>query len=151
MQPHPDHHHIRRVVLPSGKTIEVVYFEELREDASPQPREVPAPSPAPAPAAETHGTDIHHCGVCASDLVYPVDWSEVGTQHWEVELRCPNCEWTGLGVFEQEIVERFDEELERGTEVLVQDLQRLMRANMEHAIERFAHALAHDLIVPDDF
>ena len=66
-------------------------------------------------------------------------------------LRCPNCEWSGTGVFEQAIVERFDEELDRGTEALVRDLKRMMHANMEDEIERFVAALDADHIVPGDF
>ena len=60
---------------------------------------------------------------------------------WEVTLRCPNCEWLHTGVFDQDTVERFDEELDRGTDNLVDDLKRLIRANMEEEIERFAQAL----------
>ena len=74
-----------------------------------------------------------------------------GTMHWEVTLRCPNCEWNGSGIFQQELVERFDEELDRGTEALVRDLKRLMHANMEEEIDRFVQALDHDLILPEDF
>ena len=55
------------------------------------------------------------------------------------------------GVFDQDTVERFDEELDRGTEALVRDLKRLMRANMEDEIERFVGALAADAILPEDF
>jgi hypothetical protein len=66
-------------------------------------------------------------------------------------LRCPNCEWSGTGVFEQDIVERFDEELDRGTEALVRDLRNLMQANMEDEIERFVSALDAGHIVPEDF
>ena len=66
-------------------------------------------------------------------------------------LRCPNCEWVGTGVFEQEVVEAFDEELDRGTETLVGDLKALIRANMEEQVERFAEALENDLILPEDF
>ena len=47
---------------------------------------------------------------------------------------------TTVGVYEQDDVERFDEELDRGTEALVRDLKRLMRANMEDEIERFVAA-----------
>jgi hypothetical protein len=129
--------YVRRVVLPSGKTIEVVYFGE---DTS-----VPA-----RPAAEPT-EDLHVCGTCDSELVYPIDWQEVGETHWEVRLRCPNCEWTGTGTFAQDTVERFDEELDRGTEALVRDLKRMMQANMEDEIERFVHALQADHIVPEDF
>ena len=70
-------------------------------------------------------------------LVYPLDWEEAGATHWEVTLRCPNCEWCGTGIFEQAAVEAFDEELDRGTEALVGDLRRLVQANMEEEIERF--------------
>jgi hypothetical protein len=132
-------HYVRRVVLPSGKTIEVVYFDETQalDAASPGLAEV--------------GEDLHVCGECSSDLVYPVEWDEAGTTHWEVTLRCPNCEWFGTGVFSQDVVERFDEELDRGTEQLVRDLKRMMHANMEDEIERFVHALEADHIQPDDF
>ncbi|WP_372791140.1 hypothetical protein [Paraconexibacter sp.] len=143
MAPNPDqHHYVRKVVLPSGKTIEVVYFEDqvVRSDAV-------APSPGPA---ETR-TPLHLCGSCDSNLVYPTEWSEAGPRHWEVTLRCPNCEWHGTGVFEQELVEEFDDELDRGTETLVSDLRRILHANMEDEIDRFVRALDAGHIQPEDF
>ena len=148
MSQHPDHHrhHVRRVVLPSGKTIEVVYFEDV-EFAS---REIPATRPDVRPTPEPPA-ELHVCGTCDSELVYPTEWEEAGPTHWEVSLRCPNCEWNGTGVFEQDLVERFDEELDRGTEALVRDLKRLMTANMEDEIERFVDALDHDHVLPEDF
>lgn len=139
-----DHHHyVRKVVLPSGKTIEVVYFEDqvVHSEAV-----APAPSDGVAPA-----DDLHVCGTCGSGLVYPTDWSEVGTRHWEVSLRCPNCEWRGTGVFDQKTVERFDAVLDRGTDAVIADLKRLVHANMEAEIDRFAAALDAGHIVPDDF
>jgi hypothetical protein len=144
MNDHSDsRHYVRRVVLPSGKTIEVVYFEEH-----------PAVSGTAAPTRQidtTREADLHVCSGCNSELVYPVDWEESGATHWEVTLRCPNCEWSGTGVFEQSLVERFDEELDRGTEALVGDLRRLMQANMEEEIERFVQALDADALLPEDF
>ena len=71
-----------------------------------------------------------------------MEWEEASPTHWEVLLRCPNCEWTDLGIFDQDVVDRFDEELDRGTEALVRDLMRLTQANMEDEIERFIAALA---------
>jgi hypothetical protein len=135
-----NHHYVRRVVLPSGKTIEVVYFDEHS-----------AVDSLERPSLAEVGLDLHVCATCSSDLVYPVEWDEAGVTHWEVTLRCPNCEWTGTGVFEQTVVERFDEELDRGTEALVRDLKRMMHANMEDEIERFVLALEGDHILPDDF
>ena len=132
----PDNRHYgRRVVLPSGKTIEVVYFDAGAHET-----------------AEQHDADLLHvCGSCSSSLVYPTDWEEAGSVHWEVSLRCPNCEWLGTGIFTQEAVERFDEELDRGTEALARDLRRLSHANMQDEIERFSSALNAGHIVPDDF
>jgi len=139
MPPFPDHqHHVRRIVLPSGKTIEVVYFEDV---------EVPAPGTSGRAAP----TDLHRCGECASELVYPLDWEEAGPDHWEVLLRCPDCEWRGSGRYAQETVERFDELLDLGAEAIVRDLKRLMHANVEEEIERFVEALDGELILPEDF
>jgi hypothetical protein len=144
MSPQPDNrHYVRRVVLPSGKTIEVVYFEDQVMDDL-------APEPAREAVAETV-EQLHVCSSCESALVYPTEWDEAGVAHWEVSLRCPNCEWNGTGVFGQDLVERFDEELDRGTEALVRDLKRLMHANMEEEIDRFVQALDGDLILPEDF
>src|SRR3712207_6166735 len=141
MPEHPDNrHHVRRVVLPSGKTIEVVYFED---QVVRMPEELKR--------AVDHHTELHVCMVCDAELVYPVEWEEAGATHWQVTLRCPNCEWSDTGIFAQDTVERFDEELDRGTEALVRDLKRLMTANMEDEIERFTRALEGDHLLPEDF
>jgi hypothetical protein len=129
-------HYVKRVLLPSGKTIEVVYFDDPAADAVQMPGQT---------------QDLHLCPDCDSVLVFPTQWSEVDRMQWEVTLRCPNCEWSGTGVFEQDTVERFDEELDRGTEALVRDLKRMMQANMEDEIDRFVIALQADHIVPEDF
>jgi len=139
----PDsNHYVRRVVLPSGKTIEVIYFED-------RPGETPAPA-LPADI-DDHVEDLTICGTCHANLVYPIDWHEAGTRHWEVTLRCPNCEWIGTGIFTQELVDRFDKQLDQATESLVGDLKRLLQANMEDEIERFVAALQADAITPEDF
>jgi hypothetical protein len=137
-QPSDNTHYVRRVVLPSGRAIEVVYFES--------PDALPAAGPA-APAVE----DLHVCPECEQPLVYPVEWEEHDDTHWEVVLRCPNCEWNTVGIYAQDTVDRFDEELDRGTEALVRDLKRQTRANMEDEVERFARALAAGAILPEDF
>jgi hypothetical protein len=149
MSLHDPRHYVRRVVLPSGKTIEVVYFED-QEPVSASPIAATPGVGGTNPHDETVD-DLHVCGSCASTLVYPTEWEEAGATHWEVTLRCPNCEWSGTGIFEQDVVERFDEELDRGTEALVRDLKRLSHANMEDEIERFTTALTEDHIVPEDF
>ncbi len=129
--PPPDHkQYIRKVTLPSGKTIEVISFEDH------------------APATEP---DLHVCPDCASDLVYPVAWEEADRSSWEVSLRCPNCEWFETGVYEEEAIQRFDDTLDRGTEALVSDLRQLTRANMEEDVERFVSAITAGHVLPEDF
>jgi hypothetical protein len=143
-------HQLKRIVLPSGKTIEVVYFESLAaEDVAP----VEAPE-AEAPTAQSQTgveQDLHVCPECTSDLVYPIAWEEADETHWSISLRCPNCEWGDDGVFPQDECDRFDDELERGTDALTRDYKRLMTANLADEIERFAHALEVDAILPMDF
>jgi uncharacterized protein with PIN domain len=129
--PAPDHNqYIRKVTLPSGKTIEVISFEDR--------------APAGAP-------ELHICPECASDLVYPVAWEEADRSRWEVSLRCPNCEWSVTGVFEEDAIQRFDDTLDRGTEALVTDLRQLTRANMEEDVERFVDAITAGHVLPEDF
>jgi hypothetical protein len=136
-------HFVKRVVLPSGKTIEVVYF---KEGDAPQPE----PQAPQHPPAEPH-QDLHVCVECDSELVYPVQWEEAGVENWSVLLHCPNCEVYREGVFSQHTVEAFDEELDRGADALARDYKRLMRANMAEEIERFAGALKAGAILPEDF
>lgn len=142
MSQNPDHNpHVRRVVLPSGRAIEVVYF-------NPRPPEM---DPSVAPAAPGAPEALHICPACAGRLVYPLDWEEATATQWEVELRCPDCEWYDVGIYPQDVVDRFDDELDRGTDALVADLNRLTRANMEEETERFSRALASDAVWPMDF
>jgi hypothetical protein len=138
-QPQPQNH-IRQVVLPSGKTIQVVYYQEATMPPSP-PLETPA---AAIP-------DLHVCVECNAPLVYPVKWEQAGPHHWDVWLRCPNCEWYEVGTFHQEIIDRFDEALDNGSGALERDLRRVTQANMEEEIESFMRALDGDHILPMDF
>jgi hypothetical protein len=131
--------YVRKITLPSGRAIEVVYFEPL------------AAENAGGPVHGERVDELHVCPECDRDLVYPVDWAEASMTHWEVELRCPNCEWTEVGTYDQATVDRFDEVLDNGTEALVRDLRRLVQANMEDEAERFAAALDADAILPEDF
>ena len=144
-------HFVKRVVLPSGKTIEVVYFKETD---LPQPATEPLIDDIPAvpqdPPAEPH-QELHICVDCSSELVYPVQWEESGPVNWSVLLHCPNCDIYREGVFTQETVETFDEELDRGADALARDYKRLMRANMAEEVERFVGALSSDAILPEDF
>ena len=140
-------HFVKRVVLPSGKTIEVVYFRDALDPAAPVEE---ATLEHGHPVAEPD-QDLHICLDCGGTLVHPVEWEEAGPENWTVLLHCPNCEIYREGVFSQETVERFDEELDRGADALARDYKRLMRANMADEIDRFVGALQSDAILPEDF
>jgi hypothetical protein len=130
--PQADHkRYVRKVKLPSGKTIDVISFDE---------------GLAPAPVAP-----LHVCPECSSELVYPIAWEEAERSCWEVSLRCPNCEWQLVGTFEEDVIALFDETLDHGTEALVEDLRQLARANMEADVERFIAAIEADYLLPEDF
>jgi len=135
MNPHPENPPVRRIVLPSGRKIEVLLFDRVEH----------------APATAPKHPDLHRCPACGSDLVHPVRWEEADDEHWEVLLRCPDCEQHTSGVFDSETVGRLDEELDRGTISLADTLGRLSRANFEEDIERFIRALHGNLLLPEDF
>jgi hypothetical protein len=152
--PNNEGHQMKRIVLPSGKTIEVVYFESHSSDvppAAPEATEIPAAPALPVhvPAEETR--DLHVCVNCESELVYPVQWEEASPESWQILLRCPDCEWTDSGIFPQAECDRFDDQLEAGTDALTRDFKRLVTANMAEEIERFIAALDADAIQPFDF
>jgi hypothetical protein len=129
MNHQPDHPSVRRITLPSGRSIEVVRFDDA--DAAPRA--------------------LHVCPRCDSELVQPVAWSETTENQWELVLECPNCAWSEAGTFARPQVEALEEQLDDGLAGMLEDLRRLTRVNMNHEIERFVAALQADLILPEDF
>jgi hypothetical protein len=124
----PHSQSVRRIVLPSGRAIEVVRFHRQS-----------APS------------ELEVCPDCASHLVQPFEWREATQGYWQLVLGCPNCHWFNEGVFSQEQVDDFEEQLDQGLAAMLDDLRRLTHANMSEEIDRFAAALDKDLILPEDF
>jgi hypothetical protein len=123
-------HSVRRILLPSGRTIEVVRFES---------------------ATEPERVGLHICPDCRSDLIQPVAWGQVTPDQWELTLHCPNCGHSREGVFDQNDVAALEERLDEGVDAILSDLQRMTQANMSDEIERFVAALDADLILPEDF
>ena len=138
---------IRQVVLPSGRTIEIVYLDD--------PAMLPAPATTPDEdrqvALAEAAADLTVCGLCGCEFVQPVDWDEAGRRHWRVTLRCPNCEAQGTVVVEDEVVDHYDLALERGSAALALSLHGLVEENIDAEVTRFAAALAGDHILPEDF
>ena len=128
-----EHHNnpaVRRVTLPSGRTIEVIRFHDT-------------------PGVETR--ELHICPACESELVQPVNWSEAEDGRWDLTLECPNCAWGESGTFDRIQVEMLEDRLDDGLSDMIADLQRLTQANMAAEVDRFAAALQANLILPEDF
>ena len=134
----------KKISLPSGQMIEIIYL--IDPDAPPSPT-------GSQPAAAPLGTELplHCCPKCSSDLVYPLTWQECDGATWTMERRCPNCEWRHVGSFDQAAVEPFDDMIELGTEELLMDLRTWSHSNMTDDIERLITAINGDLILPLDF
>jgi len=133
-QRQPDQHEpgeVRRIVLPSGRTIEVTQFGGAHEATRPR--------------------ELQICPHCASELVQPVGWEEQSGSRWHLELACPNCSWSDSGVFDSAQVEAFEDRLDEGLRDMIEDLQRLAQSNLAGEFERFVRALDVDLILPEDF
>jgi thiol-disulfide isomerase/thioredoxin len=129
-------HSVRRIQLPSGKSIEVVRFGGGHGAAA---QDAPAHEP------------LHVCQECSSELVQPSEWHQSSDDLWELTLYCPNCDWACHGSYGHQQLEQLEEQLDLGVEAIVRDLKRLTSANMADEIERFAAALETDLILPEDF
>ena len=129
MNQQPEQPSIRRIVLPSGRSIKVVRFGQ-----------------------NTHPVrGLHVCPGCASELVQPVDWSEAPEDGWNLALSCPNCDWYIEGLYTANQVRELEDRLDEGLADMLRDLQRLTQANMADQIERFVTALYADQILPEDF
>jgi hypothetical protein len=126
-----NHHTVHRIVLPSGRKIEVVRFHEDGTDLPYRP--------------------LHVCRSCSAPLIQPLAWAETDEDHWELTLLCPNCGTTTTGVYNQAAVEELEERLEEGLSEMLADLHRLAQANMADEIDRFVSALDANVILPEDF
>lgn len=129
MNPNHHNHAVRRIVLPSGRTIEVIRFEETAADNRP----------------------LHICPYCDSELVQPISWMEAVDGRWDLTIECPNCGWTEIGTYDRQQVEALETALDDGLAEMIMDLQRLSQANMAGDIERFVAALDADMVLPEDF
>jgi hypothetical protein len=134
--------HVKRITLPSGKVVELVYLQNGWEQTA---------TVAADPPARTRIRRIELCPQCGGDRVHPLDWREVEDMRWDLDLRCPDCRWEGGDVFDQPEVERYDDVLLAEAGDMIEELDRITRQNMAEHLERFSAALHADAITPFDF
>lgn len=135
--------HVKRITLPSGKVVELVYLQTGWQR--------PAGAAAATASERIRIRRIELCPKCGSDRVHPLDWREVEDMRWELDVRCPDCRWAASDVFDQPEVERYDDVLLAGAGDLTEELDRITRENMAEHLERFRAALDADAITPFDF
>lgn len=122
---------VQRIMLRSGQTATVVRSTPLRD-----------------PDVER---DLHVCRRCECQFVQWSDWEQAGRDLWRIRLHCPNCGWWRRGTFSGDELEPLENQLDGGFNGLLEDLKRLTQANMADELDRLAHALQTDLILPEDF
>jgi hypothetical protein len=127
-----------RAVLPSGKKVDVVSYVKNKDDENQS-------------SSCGHGMPLACCPKCGHDRVQPTGWSEAGSTHWHVSLRCPDCEDRRAAIFGQDELNEFDVALDEGTRSVVSDLDLLARANMADYVDSFTQALNKGCIMPQDF
>lgn len=137
MHPRPNIPTVRTITLPSGHTVELINFGD------PSAPKTVDRTPAQRP--------LHICRNCGSQLVQPISWLQEGDQHWEMTLRCPDCNHVETGHFSESQVESFEDVIDVALAQMVDGLQRLTRANMVDDVERLIAAINRGLILPEDF
>ena len=96
------------------------------------------------------GAGLGLCRTCRSELGYPRRCRRLGSDLWELELRCPVRRRLARQGSTREI-EGFDKTLAAGRSVIERHLREIDRLEREGEIDRFARALAADAILPEDF
>lgn len=81
-------------------------------------------------------TGLHVCPACGSDLVQPLAWAPAALSSWQVDLRCPDCEWTGRAIAPQDEVDDFDVMLDEGAHLLNQALATAASPAFDTALHR---------------
>lgn len=67
-------------------------------------------------------TGLHVCPSCDSLLVQPAGWAPAALQSWQIDLRCPECEWTGRAIATQDEVDELDLILDDSAHAIARDL-----------------------------
>ena len=129
MNQQPEQPSVRRIVLPSGRSIEVVRWGD---QTHPPAGCTCAPTAPPSSCSRSTGPRLR---------------TSPGTSL----LNCPNCDWYTEGVYTQDQVRELEDRLDEGLADMLRDLQRLTQANMADQIDRFITALNADQILPEDF
>jgi hypothetical protein len=94
---------------------------------------------------------LERCRACSSRLSHPLRWRRLGSDVWEIQLRCPDCRHVWQERVPTAAVRRLDGVLKRARAELERHLEAIERVDIEGRIDSFVAALAADAILPEDF
>ena len=83
--------------------------------------------------------------------MHPVYWESFGETHWWMALRCGACATGAEVLVDDAAAQRFDRDLDRAQDEIVDAADRLELEIMTAEVDAFTTALASDLIHADDF
>jgi hypothetical protein len=147
----------RKITLPGGREIEIVYLGDVRSEtvdaarAGEAAHELDQMLQAALTVFDRDPSDLWLCGSCHSDMVRPLVVEPADGGMFRVERLCPDCEWHDDGTFTHEQVESYHDALEEGAEEMLTALRTMSRLNMEDDVDRIITAIRRDLIQPMDF
>jgi len=66
---------------------------------------------------------LHICPECLSDLVYVRQWLKAPNGEVAIDRRCPDCEWTHMGICDAAELDELDTVLAGADEMMVSHLR----------------------------
>jgi hypothetical protein len=98
-----------------------------------------------------HGALGLACAGCASTLLCPADWAQLGAAHWRVAFRCGECQaWSDVLLSNAQAA-ALDCELDRQLTTMRRAADRLDRERMTAQAQAFIAALRGGHLLPADF
>lgn len=94
---------------------------------------------------------MRFCLNCNSDSMHLIEWEEDGPDHWEVLLKCGNCEVFRRDTFHQLEVEDYEEWLDDCMDEIQNAWRKSEHERMKDYCAEFIVLLNHDVIMPEDF
>lgn len=123
-------------------------------DDDQQPARPFRPQVVPAHAANfaelTTPEMIHACPCCRLPRLHMLD-AQAMADHWQMTVRCPDCEWVYTGAFDAHQVSALADAEDRASRMILTDAKLMQQARHDEAAEQFGRALADGEITPDDF
>lgn len=136
-------YYVQRVILAEGQVIDLVCFENSGA--------VDIVIEEIMNELQKKKLELETCPLCKSNLVYPVERSQVNDAEWKVLMLCPNCLCKREMVVDRETVRELLKTARVGRESLMKELDSMQKKNMEVEAEKFISALNRDHILPIDF